>query len=90
MRIYDVNSKKTELSYDALGRITQVWLPNRISGSQAPNQKFAYHLDNAKASWVSSSSLKKDGETYNTSYTLYDALLRPLQTQSPSPLGGGC
>ncbi|WP_443047079.1 polymorphic toxin-type HINT domain-containing protein [Streptomyces sp. NBC_00267] len=88
LRIYDVNSKKTELSYDALGRITQVWLPNRISGSQAPNQKFAYHLDNAKASWVSSSSLKKDGETYNTSYTLYDALLRPLQTQSPSPLGG--
>ncbi|MCX5263199.1 polymorphic toxin-type HINT domain-containing protein [Streptomyces sp. NBC_00199] len=88
LRVYDVNSKKTELSYDALGRTTQVWLPNRTSGSQAPNQKFAYHLDNTKPSWVSSSSLKNDGETYNTTYTLYDALLRPLQSQSPTPDGG--
>lgn len=88
LRIYDVNNKKTELTYDALGRLTQVWLPNRVSGSQAPNQKFAYHLDNTKPSWVSSSSLKNDGETYNTTYTLYDALLRPLQAQSPTPQGG--
>ncbi|MER6557539.1 polymorphic toxin-type HINT domain-containing protein [Streptomyces sp. NPDC001027] len=88
LRVYDVNSKKTELSYDALGRTTQVWLPNRTSGSQAPNQKFAYHLDNTKASWVSSSSLNNDGETYNTTYALYDALLRPLQSQSPTPNGG--
>ncbi|MGW7169382.1 polymorphic toxin-type HINT domain-containing protein [Streptomyces sp. NPDC054884] len=88
LRVYDVNSKKTELSYDALGRTTQVWLPNRVSGSQEPNQKFAYHLDNTKPSWVSSSSLKNDGETYNTTYTLYDALLRPLQSQSPTPDGG--
>ncbi|MDX3800617.1 RHS repeat-associated core domain-containing protein [Streptomyces sp. AK04-3B] len=88
LRVYDVNIKKTEVSYDALGRTTQVWLPNRASGSQAPNQKFAYHLDNTKASWVSSSSLKNDGETYNTTYALYDALLRPLQSQSPTPNGG--
>ncbi|MFI5961434.1 RHS repeat domain-containing protein [Streptomyces asoensis] len=88
LRNYDSNSKKTELAYDALGRLTQVWLPNTISGSQAPNHKFAYHLDNAKPSWVSSSSLRNDGETYTTSYALYDSLLRPLQTQSPTPLGG--
>ncbi len=88
LRSYDINLKKTELNYDALGRLTEVWLPNRIRGSQAPNTKFAYHLDNTKPSWVSTSTLKKDGDTYNTSYALFDALLRPLQTQSPTPQGG--
>ncbi|MFF4654445.1 polymorphic toxin-type HINT domain-containing protein [Streptomyces sp. NPDC001381] len=88
LRIYDANLKKTELAYDALGRLTQVWLPNRDSAIQSPNQKFAYQLNNAKQSWVSSSTLMKDGETYNTSYTIYDALLRPLQSQAPTPEGG--
>ncbi|MGV9991606.1 polymorphic toxin-type HINT domain-containing protein [Streptomyces sp. NPDC003374] len=88
LRTYDANSKKTELNYDALGRLTEVWLPNRIRGSQAPNTTFAYHLDHTHPSWVSTSTLKKDGDTYNTSYALYDALLRPLQTQSPTPQGG--
>ncbi|MET9995188.1 polymorphic toxin-type HINT domain-containing protein [Streptomyces mutabilis] len=84
----DINSKRTEQRYDALGRLTGVWLPNRSTGSQGPSVKFAYHLDNTKPSWVSSSTLTNDGETYNTSYSLYDALLRPLQTQSPTPAGG--
>ncbi|WP_412104205.1 polymorphic toxin-type HINT domain-containing protein [Streptomyces europaeiscabiei] len=88
LRIYDANLKKTELAYDALGRLTQVWLPNRDSSSQSPNQKFAYHLDDTKPSWVTSSTLKKDGETYTTSHTLYDSSLRALQTQSPTPEGG--
>ncbi|MEU3901294.1 polymorphic toxin-type HINT domain-containing protein [Streptomyces sp. NPDC029519] len=88
LRSYDINSKKTEQHYDALGRLTGVWLPNRSSGSQGPSVKFAYHLDNTKPSWVSASTITNDGETYNTSYTLYDALLRPLQTQSPTPEGG--
>jgi YD repeat-containing protein len=89
LRSYDINLKKTELNHDALGRMTEVWLPNRSRGAgYAPNMKFAYHLDNAKPSWVSTSTLKKDGDTYNTAYELYDALLRPLQTQSPTPQGG--
>ncbi|MDN3021615.1 polymorphic toxin-type HINT domain-containing protein [Streptomyces sp. S.PB5] len=88
LRIYDANLKKTELAYDALGRLTSVWLPNRDSANQSPNQKFAYHLDNSKASWVSTSSLKKDGETYTTSYALFDSSLRALQTQVPTPDGG--
>ncbi|MGW0943685.1 RHS repeat domain-containing protein [Streptomyces sp. NPDC002623] len=88
LRVYDVNSKKTELTYDALGRLTQVWLPNTASSTQAPNQRFAYHLDNTEPSWVSSSTLKNDGETYTTSYALFDSLLRPLQSQSPTPDGG--
>ncbi|MFD5300869.1 polymorphic toxin-type HINT domain-containing protein [Streptomyces mutabilis] len=88
LRSYDINSKKTEQHYDALGRLTGVWLPNRSSGSQGPSVKFAYHLDNTKPSWVSTSTITNATDTYNTSYSLYDALLRPLQTQSPTPEGG--
>ncbi|MEU0228192.1 RHS repeat-associated core domain-containing protein [Streptomyces sp. NPDC006284] len=87
LRSYDINSKKTEQHYDALGRVTEVWLPNRSSSSQQPNVKFDYHLDNGKPSWVSTATLT-NGDTYTTSYAVYDSLLRPLQTQSPSPNGG--
>ncbi|MFG2512764.1 RHS repeat-associated core domain-containing protein [Streptomyces sp. NPDC048584] len=88
LRVYDANLKKTELAYDALGRLTSVWLPNRSSASQSPSSKFAYHMDTKEQSWVSSSTLKGDGETYTTSYAIFDALLRPLQTQSETPKGG--
>jgi RHS repeat-associated protein len=88
LRSYDVNSKLTEIAYDALGRTTDVWLPNRIRSSQAPNHKFSYNLSNTVASSVATSTLKADGETYNTSYAIYDSLMRPLQTQSATPQGG--
>ncbi|GAA4904489.1 RHS repeat-associated core domain-containing protein [Streptomyces coeruleoprunus] len=88
-RTYDANLKKTELSYDSLGRLTDVWLPNREKGAgQGPNQKFRYSVSATRPSWVSTATLKADGETYNTSYALYDALLRKLQDQVPSPHDG--
>ncbi|QPK50800.1 RHS repeat-associated core domain-containing protein [Streptomyces gardneri] len=88
-RVLDANLKKTELVYDALGRLTDVWLPdrNRTAG-YSPSSRFAYFLSNTRQSWVSTATLKKDGSTYNTSYAIVDSLLRPLQTQSPTPQGG--
>ncbi|MDX3530059.1 polymorphic toxin-type HINT domain-containing protein [Streptomyces sp. ID05-39B] len=88
LRIYDANLKKTEIAYDALGRATDVWMPNRDRSSQSPNSKFAYNLSNTGPSWVSSSTLKADGQTYKTSYAIYDSLLRSLQAQQPTPQGG--
>ncbi|MER6407097.1 RHS repeat-associated core domain-containing protein [Streptomyces viridosporus] len=89
IRSYDANSKKTEQTYDSLGRLTAVWLPNRSKDAgYTANLTFDYQINTTKASWVSTSTLKKDGETYNTSYSLYDSLLRPLQTQAPTPQGG--
>ncbi|MEU0281268.1 RHS repeat-associated core domain-containing protein [Streptomyces sp. NPDC006195] len=89
-RTYDAALKKTELTYDAMGRLTAVWLPNRSKGANdAANSTFAYKLSATKPSWVSTSTLKADGKTYNTTYDLYDALLRKLQTQSPTPAGTG-
>ncbi|MFD4953477.1 RHS repeat-associated core domain-containing protein [Streptomyces sp. NPDC058451] len=88
LKVSDVNAKLTETSYDALGRSTAVWLPNRSRiALQGANYKFDYHLDSKNPSWVSTSTLRGE-DVYNTSYTFYDSLLRPLQTQSPSANGG--
>ncbi|WP_405526879.1 RHS repeat-associated core domain-containing protein [Streptomyces canus] len=89
LRVYDANLKKTETTYDALGRLTAVWQPNRNKAAgYSANTNYAYRISSTEPSWVSTSTLKKDGETYNTTYELYDAMMRPLQTQSPTPLGG--
>ncbi|WP_329283228.1 RHS repeat domain-containing protein [Streptomyces sp. NBC_01451] len=87
-KVYDINSKITETTYDALGRQTATWLPNRSRAADySPNYTYAYSVSNADNSWSSTSTLKNDG-TYNTSYEIYDSLLRPLQTQSVTPHGG--
>ena len=84
-----VDHKYSESTYDALGRVTATWLPNRKRIlHQTANYVYAYHLDAAHPSWVSTETLKADGTTYNTTYSIYDSLLRPLQTQSPTPNGG--
>ncbi|MGW5677903.1 RHS repeat-associated core domain-containing protein [Streptomyces sp. NPDC003860] len=83
----DQNNGRTEMAYDALGRLTDVWLANR-STTQTPNSKFEYNLQRDKASWVVSKSLNNDGTSYQTSYAIYDALLRPRQTQTAG-VGGG-
>ncbi|WP_328687895.1 RHS repeat-associated core domain-containing protein [Streptomyces phaeochromogenes] len=89
LRVYDANLKKTESTYDALGRVTAVWAPNRNrAAGYSANTTFAYRISSTEPSWVSTSALKKDGESYNTSYELYDSMMRPLQNQSSSPLGG--
>ncbi|MFJ5260471.1 polymorphic toxin-type HINT domain-containing protein [Streptomyces sp. NPDC088387] len=87
--VLDANVKRTEHTYDALGRITATWLPNRSkSGGAGPNAKFDYGLARDKAPWTSVATLKADGTNYSTTYSLYDAQLRPIQVQAPSPLGG--
>ncbi|MDQ0757589.1 hypothetical protein [Streptomyces canus] len=87
--VLDLNVKRTEHTYDALGRITATWLPNRSkSGGDTPNAKFGYGFERDKAPWTSVSTLKADGTTHTTTYALYDSQLRPIQTQTPSPSGG--
>ncbi|MGW1619934.1 RHS repeat-associated core domain-containing protein [Streptomyces sp. NPDC002172] len=88
-KVYDVNNKITETTYDPLGRKTATWLPNRShSANQTPNYTYAYNVTNDAPSWESTSTLKADGTTYNTTYSIYDSLLRPLQTQTPTADGG--
>lgn len=89
VKVTDPNSKITESEYDSLGRVVRLWLPNRSRAlGKTPNFVYDYKVTSAAMSWVSTGSLKGDGSGYNTTYEFYDSLLRPRQTQSPSPSGG--
>ncbi|MEV8536719.1 RHS repeat-associated core domain-containing protein [Streptomyces sp. NPDC051211] len=86
----DPNGKRTESAYDALGRLTDVWLADRDRAAEhTPNRKFEYQINRSDASWVATKSLNNDGTTYQTEYAIYDALLRPRQIQTPAAVGGG-
>ena len=88
-KVTDPNGRVSESKYDALGRITEVWLPNslRADGNQA-NYVYRYSLTNSSLPWVSTGTLKGDRSGYNTAYEIYDPLLRPRQVQTASPSGG--
>ncbi|MFE2163936.1 RHS repeat domain-containing protein [Streptomyces sp. NPDC059447] len=86
VRGIDANMGSTYNTYDGLGRVTATWLPNR-GQSQSPNVKYGYELARGKQPWTSVGTLMPDG-SYKTVYTIADALLRPLQTQTPSSNGG--
>ncbi|MEV0253895.1 RHS repeat-associated core domain-containing protein [Streptomyces sp. NPDC050732] len=86
----DPNGNRTELDYDGLGRLTDVWLADRDrAAGKTPSKKFEYRVQNTAASWVATKSLNNDGSTYQTSYAIYDALLRPRQSQVPAATGTG-
>ncbi|WP_450152388.1 polymorphic toxin-type HINT domain-containing protein [Streptomyces dioscori] len=86
----DPNDNRTELAYDSFGQLTDVWLADRDrDAQQTPSYKFRYKVQNTAASWVATHSLNNDGTSYQTSYQIYDALLRPRQTQSPDASGTG-
>jgi RHS repeat-associated protein len=84
-RVVDPNGKQADVSYDALGRLTAAWLPGRDKGSQTANLTFAYQVRDNNVTYVSASRLTPLGTGYITSHTLYDGLLRTVQTQAPSP-----
>ncbi|MFF7384815.1 polymorphic toxin-type HINT domain-containing protein [Streptomyces griseoluteus] len=78
----DIAGKLTSLTYDALGRLTAVWLPNEIKANSAPaNTVYSYSISQSTPSITTTNSLLDSGN-YRTSETLYDAMLRPLQAQN--------
>ncbi|MFI9628750.1 RHS repeat-associated core domain-containing protein [Streptomyces sp. NPDC052042] len=81
----DTNSNVTELAYDALGRSTKVWLPDRRN-TQVPSQEFVYTVTDTTLA-VATKTLNNNGGQI-TSYTLYDGLQRERQTQAPGPDSG--
>ncbi|HEY2041210.1 MAG TPA: hypothetical protein VGH11_00945, partial [Jatrophihabitans sp.] len=88
LRITDPNDHVTETSYDPLGRRVQVWLPERPKASNpTPSIGYAYAVSNTAPTTVATTTLTP-ADTTLTSYTLYDGLLRPRQTQADAEGGG--
>ncbi|MGK5448634.1 polymorphic toxin-type HINT domain-containing protein [Streptomyces radiopugnans] len=84
----DNNGKRTDLAYDALGRLASVWLPDRPKASDfTPSIKYDYLVRKDAPVAVRTQKIRNDN-TYNTEYTLYDGLLRPRQEQTEGPDGG--
>ncbi|MEU5858727.1 RHS repeat-associated core domain-containing protein [Nocardiopsis dassonvillei] len=84
----DANGNRTEMAYDPLGRITDVWLADRTGpGNASPSLRFEYHVRKDAPTTIVSQALNAQGE-YTTSYQILDGFLRTRQTQAPAPGGG--
>ncbi|MEU2639590.1 FG-GAP-like repeat-containing protein [Micromonospora fulviviridis] len=81
----DPNDKTTTASYDALGRLTKVWLPGR-STSDPGNQEYSYSITKTAPSYVQTKILGPNNNQIN-SFEIYDGLLRLRQTQATAPDG---
>ncbi|WP_051845805.1 RHS repeat-associated core domain-containing protein [Streptomyces sp. NRRL F-5053] len=79
----DANGKRTDVSYDALGRTTQVWEPAwpKADHPAKPSASYEYAVSRDKPTVVTTKTLRSDG-TYATSYAFYDGLLRERETQA--------
>ncbi|MGW4215212.1 polymorphic toxin-type HINT domain-containing protein, partial [Lentzea sp. NPDC004789] len=75
----DPNQRTTNITYDGLGRMTEVSRPGY-------SKKFAY-LQRANAPSAVATSTLNTSMQYVTSYELFDGLLRPRQTQQPDATG---
>lgn len=85
----DANGKRTDLEYDALGRLLRVWMPDRSrAAKQTPNLEYSYQAEEGKIMAVSTRKLTANGGLSAPSYELYDGRLRLRQVQEPGPNGG--
>ncbi|MFI7416742.1 RHS repeat-associated core domain-containing protein [Nonomuraea sp. NPDC049684] len=85
----DTAGSRTDMTYDGLGRLTGVWLPNNPkSAGQGANTEYAYTIKAGAIVAVGTRSIGKNGAYLPWSYTLMDGLLRPRQTQVPGANGG--
>ncbi|MFJ3648388.1 polymorphic toxin-type HINT domain-containing protein [Streptomyces murinus] len=73
----------TKHQYDALGRTTADFKP----GITSAYDKYSYSISNSAPSVVTTQTLDDD-QSYRSSETIYDAMLRQFETQSATMDGG--
>ncbi|MCX5179231.1 RHS repeat-associated core domain-containing protein [Streptomyces virginiae] len=85
-KVTDANGKVTTTAYDALGRVTKVWVPNWTieANPNTPSRIFEYNVRNDGPNVVTSKTLTHDYQ-YSIVYSIQDGLLRERQTQTQSP-----
>ncbi|MEU1180446.1 RHS repeat-associated core domain-containing protein [Streptomyces sp. NPDC005820] len=76
----DPNGRRTDLAYDAMGRLTSVWLADRTT-TQTPSIKYSYNVRKDKVTSIKTEKIENDG-SYGAEYQLYDSLLRARQIQT--------
>jgi RHS repeat-associated protein len=89
VQVTDVNGRVTSETYDALGRVTQVWLPIRSKASgQSPTYTYAYAVTGTSPDAVTTSTLRENG-SYSADIKVYDGLLQLRQEQTSTADGSG-
>ncbi|MFI8103270.1 ricin-type beta-trefoil lectin domain protein [Streptomyces sp. NPDC086023] len=83
----DANGRKVTQTYDALGRVTQVWTASQNPATDAAAHVFDYQVTDHEPPAVTSRTLRDNG-TYEDAVAIYDGLLRPRQNQTEA-VGGG-
>ncbi|MFC0529062.1 polymorphic toxin-type HINT domain-containing protein [Phytohabitans kaempferiae] len=95
LAVVDPNNKRTDMSYDPLGRLSAVWKPGRTKGTDPANSLFSYDIKKTAPSVLTTRTLSPNGNgpgstgRYITSHVLHDGLVRPVQTQLASPDDNG-
>jgi RHS repeat-associated protein len=84
LKTTDPDGKVTSGTYDFFGRLTQVWKPGRIKGTDTAHTKYSYVLRANGLNVVTTQTLNSSGSGYLTSVEILDGLLRSIQTQTPS------
>jgi RHS repeat-associated protein len=84
----DPNGKRTDASRDPLGRLTEVYLPGRVKGTNSPSMRYTYTMTAGAPVAIRTEALNPDAATYTTSHTIYDGLMRHRQVQTPQPTTG--
>ncbi|MFF8270540.1 polymorphic toxin-type HINT domain-containing protein [Streptomyces sp. NPDC016562] len=83
----DQNGRATTMRYDALGRLTDVWQPDRPTNLGA-NTKYSYAVNGITAPSVTTTQTITEDGTYTTKNELYDGLGRVRQVQTSVATGG--
>ncbi|CNE94708.1 Cell wall-associated polypeptide CWBP200 [Mycobacterium tuberculosis] len=81
------NNLRTDLTYDPLGRLQKVWLPNRSKRTDDPTYEYSYQVTDGQIVAVTTKSLDADGGQRLARIELLDGLLRTRQVQVPGPDG---
>ncbi len=80
------DGRQTSKTYDALGRLTGVWLPGQSETADPAFETFAYAVSDTVPSVTTTSTVNSVGG-YTTAQTLDDSLGRPVETQTETADG---
>ncbi|MEW2708746.1 RHS repeat-associated core domain-containing protein [Streptomyces koyangensis] len=85
--VVDANGKRSDAEHDALGRVIKVWDSGwtKAAHANAPLAEYTYAVSKTKPTVITARSLNYQAG-YDTSYTFYDGMLRPRETQQ-KPVG---
>ncbi|MGW6419683.1 ricin-type beta-trefoil lectin domain protein [Streptomyces sp. NPDC055055] len=86
LTVTDTNGHTTRTEYDVFGRLVKGWSASRSSGTQTPDVIIDYRVaevtpTETKPTSVTVRTLKDDGVTYSSQVSIYDGLMRAVQTQ---------